>query len=655
MIFRSIKFQITAALTLQAIVLISVVFSTLYLLKLRQHDYLILNLSGQLRIIALTLTKQSENYVNFAPRSYEAYNRDLVLFNTGLKKQINDYDKIIYALRERSISAELVSYFYLAASESSSSTAPTLDEAIQCQWDEQSRNQLVITVNDWEIFKQGLNNALGANPKEPRLELAAKYIVSNKESILSSTAKLSTSFRQMMEIKIQQIDMLNKSAIYIIILISLSILVILYFKLFKPIDTTVKGFKRIANGELDYQVKVGARNEIGDMTIAFNSLTQRIHSMFQLTDGINQVNDLDGALKFLLNEFSAFIPIEWISFAQHESDQDFYQLSRIHCNCNIKFKEQEQFDSVNSFYERGIKHKKPLSIHSQSSQDYIQSDPFLHKLNSSGFKSFILVPLVYNVGNTSKNSAALIFASTTENAYTIEHQEFLSNITPQISHAVNKTIGMESLIISAVEGLAKLAESRDPETGDHLYRMSHYSKIVAEQLSIEGPYVDHIDANYIRSILRFAPMHDIGKVGIGDYILLKPGPLTDEERATMQQHPSIGAEVLRRCEQQVQSFGSDIFKLGIEIAEGHHEKFDGSGYPKQIVGNDIPLSARIVAVADVFDALTSKRPYKEAWTIEKAVSVMNEDTGTHFDPDVMTAFEQAMPEILKIYDKYKHV
>jgi methyl-accepting chemotaxis protein len=302
MFFRSIKFQVTTALVIQAVVLIAVVFTTLYLLKLRQHDYLILNLSGQLRVITLTLTKQSDNYVTYAPRNYEEYNRDLVLYNSDLKKQVSDFDKIIYALKERSLSADLVNYFYSStpASNSSPSSAPTLDEAIHCQWDDQSKNQLVRTVNDGETFKQGLNKALGTKKDEPKLESAAKYIVKNKLSLIDSTAALSRSFRTMMELKVQQIDMLNKSAIYIIILISITILVILYFRIFRPIDSTVLGFKRIANGELDYQIKIKARNEIGDMTTAFNTLTQRIHSMFKLTDGINQTNDLDSALAFLL-------------------------------------------------------------------------------------------------------------------------------------------------------------------------------------------------------------------------------------------------------------------------------------------------------------------------------------------------------------------
>ncbi len=658
MLFRSIKFQVTAALVLQAIILISVVFSTLYLLKLRQHDYLILNLTGQLRVISLSLIKQSENYVTHAPRNYDAYNRDLVLFNADLKKQISDFNKIINALKNRSISTELISHFYHSVLDANNPDDDDLkiSEAIQCKWDVQSQNQLHTTVNDWGTFKQGLYTELGSNLNEPRLESAAKYIVKNKQSIIDSTAKLSTSFRKMMERKLHQINTLNKAAIIIIIFISITILTILYFKIFKPIDTTVMGFKRIANGELDYQIKVATRNEIGDMTTAFNRLTTRINSLFKLTDGVNQANDIDDTLKFLLNEFEYFLPIDWLCFAQHDSEMKHFQLSRIHSKFTTNIIEQEQFSISDTFYAFALKQNEPVSYHNNSKTDrFNDNDLLIEKLRSNKLESILIIPLSYNGTSSSESHAALILASKSQSAYTKEHHDFLKNTAPQISHAVSKTIGMESLIISVVEGLAKLAESRDPETGDHLYRMSHYSAIIAEQLRNQGSYMNEINTAYVRDILRFAPMHDIGKVGIGDYILLKPGALTDEERTTMQQHPTIGAEVLRRCEKQVHSLGKDIFKLGIEIAESHHEKVDGSGYPNKLTGAAIPLSARIVAVADVFDALTSKRPYKEAWPIDKALRVMNEDAGSHFDTDILAAMEQAMPAILEIYEKHKHV
>ena len=150
-------------------------------------------------------------------------------------------------------------------------------------------------------------------------------------------------------------------------------------------------------------------------------------------------------------------------------------------------------------------------------------------------------------------------------------------------------------------------------------------------------------------------MHDIGKVGIEDSILLKPGKLSAEERAEMEKHPLIGARVLQHCEQQMNAVGRSVFKIGIEITASHHEKYDGSGYPAKLKSTEIPLSARIVAAADVFDALTSKRPYKEAWTIEKALSVMKEDAGKHFDPLVIEALEAAMPKVMDVYNEHKHV
>ena len=160
---------------------------------------------------------------------------------------------------------------------------------------------------------------------------------------------------------------------------------------------------------------------------------------------------------------------------------------------------------------------------------------------------------------------------------------------------------------------------------------------------------------YIRSVFQFAPMHDIGKVGVEDRILLKPASLDAEERRLMQEHPVIGASVLHRCEAQMNMLGLSIFSVGIEIAIGHHEKYDGSGYPNQLIGEAIPLSARIVAVADVFDALTSKRPYKEAWSIDEAMVYMREQSGKHFDPDVIQALENSMDKILQVYEERKHV
>ena len=186
--------------------------------------------------------------------------------------------------------------------------------------------------------------------------------------------------------------------------------------------------------------------------------------------------------------------------------------------------------------------------------------------------------------------------------------------------------------------LCKAAEYRDPETGAHILRMAHYSQLIASKLGL--PVADQ------ELLLEAAPMHDIGKVGIADKILLKPGRLDAEEFEVMKQHAVYGYELL-------QGSSSRVLQAGAEIARGHHEKFDGSGYPAGISGTDIPIFSRIVAVADVFDALTSERPYKKAWTLEAAVDFLVHGSGKHFDPQCVQAFLNSWDEVMEIRGRYQ--
>lgn len=172
--------------------------------------------------------------------------------------------------------------------------------------------------------------------------------------------------------------------------------------------------------------------------------------------------------------------------------------------------------------------------------------------------------------------------------------------------------------------LAKAGEYRDQETGNHIIRMAKYARLIAEELKLTAMECDEIEAA--------APMHDIGKIGIPDQILLKPGRHTPEEQEIMRRHPLIGHEILADSP-------SRYLQMGAVIALGHHEKFDGSGYPQGLAGENIPLPARIVAVADVFDALTSHRPYKGPWSFQDALTYVQSQSGKHFDPACVRSFE----------------
>lgn len=191
--------------------------------------------------------------------------------------------------------------------------------------------------------------------------------------------------------------------------------------------------------------------------------------------------------------------------------------------------------------------------------------------------------------------------------------------------------------LEIVRRLGRACEFRDNETGAHIERMSRFSRLLALKAGL--------GAERAEMILNASPMHDVGKIGIPDAILLKPGKLTAEEFEIIKKHPTIGSHILAGSD-------SDVIKLAEVIAYTHHEKWDGTGYPRGLKGDEIPIEGRITAIADVFDALTTIRPYKKAWNIDAAVDFILQNAGTHFDPSLTPLFRDALPEILQIRAKF---
>ena len=191
--------------------------------------------------------------------------------------------------------------------------------------------------------------------------------------------------------------------------------------------------------------------------------------------------------------------------------------------------------------------------------------------------------------------------------------------------------------LEIVQRLGRAAEYKDNETGWHVLRMSHFSQILALAAGLSEDRAD--------DLLHAAPMHDVGKIGIPDAILQKTGPLTEAEWVVMRRHPEIGAQILGE-------HPGGVLAMARTIAVAHHEKWDGSGYPEGLAGEAIPIEARIVAIADVFDALTSVRPYKAAWPIERAVDFLGEQSGKHFDPRLVGLFIEQLPAILEVRERF---
>lgn len=199
---------------------------------------------------------------------------------------------------------------------------------------------------------------------------------------------------------------------------------------------------------------------------------------------------------------------------------------------------------------------------------------------------------------------------------------------------------------ATLETIANLAEYRDPETGGHINRTKGYIKVLAEKLKEHPKYKDLINDDIINSYYKASPLHDIGKIGIRDEILLKPGKLTPDEFEEMKKHAAIGYETLKMAANQL---GENSFlTYAMEFALHHHEKWDGTGYPDRLKGEEIPISCRLMAIADVYDALISKRIYKPAFSHEKSVSIICEGDGTHFDPDLIEIFKEINEEFRKI-------
>ncbi|WP_428355415.1 HD domain-containing phosphohydrolase [Methyloprofundus sp.] len=203
-----------------------------------------------------------------------------------------------------------------------------------------------------------------------------------------------------------------------------------------------------------------------------------------------------------------------------------------------------------------------------------------------------------------------------------------------------RTKELDQTRLQIIQRLGRAAEYKDNETGMHVIRMSHYSKLLGLANGMSEEEAD--------LLLNAAPMHDIGKIGIPDKILLKPGKLDEHEWKIMKTHPQMGADILG-------SDNSVLLNLARDIALTHHEKWDGSGYPNGLKGEEIPLHARIVAIADTFDALTTVRPYKHAWLVADAIDLLKQEAGSHFDPELMDKFLSIMPQIIEIKDQYAEI
>ena len=226
-----------------------------------------------------------------------------------------------------------------------------------------------------------------------------------------------------------------------------------------------------------------------------------------------------------------------------------------------------------------------------------------------------------------------------------DHNDYLEQ---EVERRTREVIAIQDV---AIQAMASLAETRDNETGNHIRRTQHYIKVLAEHLRDHPRFSHFLSEETIQLLFKSAPLHDIGKIGIPDHILLKPGRFTEEEFEIMKTHTTLGRDAIQHAEDAL-GIRADFLTLAKEIAYSHQEKWDGSGYPQGLAADDIPISARLMAVADVYDALISRRVYKPGMPHAQAVEIIRQGRGTHFDPDICDAFLVCVEQFLAIAARF---
>lgn len=266
------------------------------------------------------------------------------------------------------------------------------------------------------------------------------------------------------------------------------------------------------------------------------------------------------------------------------------------------------------------------------------------RIRSAGLPHYVYVLLVTSHDLPDERVAGLASGSDDFIAKPFHPAELIERV-----RVAERIIAIETRDVT-IFALAKLAESRDPETGAHLERVRSYCRVLSQRLSMCQKFLSCVDTEFIRLMYLTSPLHDIGKVGIPDSVLLKPDRLNDREYEIMKTHAAIGAETLNAALLRFPDV--PFLRMARDIAATHHERWDGSGYPNSLAGEAIPLAGRIMALADVYDALSSRRVYKAAYSHEVARAMIISESGTHFDPDIVQAFLATEPSFLAIRNRF---
>lgn len=556
------------------------------------------------------MVERAEHYESIAPRNYTDFNRDVELYYESLRRDIDTTDWMVADLAQRDVAFD-----------------PDL----------------------WNDFRNDLEEEIGYEADRPRLEWAADHLIAESGALLSAAETVHSQLQQ--RASASRRGLWFSSIALTLATVALAFVIAWLFRerVLKRIRKTSRSVRRMADGEFSHGGKRRADDELGQLESDVRHLARRTQDLVDVLDRLNRANTLQEAIDRLPDRLTRQFGVAWLGLVEvHDG--------RVRLRTSQPSREMMGIEQPGQGWslERSLLGEARKVNHAVFARlrngdgEMGQNDALLVQLRNAGLVSVAMLP----VHDGEQVTAGVLLASRSADAFNGWRGRWLENVGHLIAQGLYKSIHIEHLGISMVRGLAELAEKRDPTTGQHLDRMQRISGRIARRMVELGQVDTARSPRFAEQVEIFAPLHDIGKVGISDSILLKPGALTAAEIAEMRRHPQIGAEVLMAAGEQLGAEGEKLLAHATDIALYHHEKYDGSGYPHGLVGEAIPLSARIVAVADVFDALTSERPYKKAWSVAAALEHMECDRGRHFDPRVLDAFHDCIDDVRHIRELF---
>jgi len=418
----------------------------------------------------------------------------------------------------------------------------------------------------------------------------------------------------------------------------------------QPMKEIVESLGGIAQGNLNQRLPEKGPPKMEELARDFNQTTEMVRTVLELGSHLASGDSFEEVFDHIYDVFHEYLPYDRMGVALIDPATKTIRAERAKSRVPVKLYTGYTIALHKTSLPRVIEAGQPRIISDLGA--YLEEHPHSESTRyivEEGMRSSLTMPLTVD----HQPLGALFFSSLQPHAYNKEHVQFLQLAASSIARALEKGIIIGDIILTATMGFAKLAAFRDTETGEHLQRMRRYAAALAKRMAVHPRYEGMISEAFIREMYTFTPLHDIGKVGIPDHILLKPGKLTREEFEIMKRHTVIGAQALSEAEEEAERLTEPIFERAIEIAAYHHERYDGTGYPCGLVGEAIPLSARITAVADVFDALTSVRPYKPAYSFDQSAEMVISESGSHFDPGIVECFQDCLEEFHSIYTAFR--